>query len=248
MLRGDVALDDLRRFLLEGVLMKDFDHPNVLSLIGVCMQRDGLPLIVLPYMKNGDLKSFITTQSREFTLKDLLTFALNVAEGMAYLSERKFVHRDLASRNCMVDERNVVKVSDFGLSRDIYEREYYSTKDKTVKLPVKWMAPESFRRQIFTTKTDVWSFGVLVWELVTRGEVPYGSVDNWDLLRYIDTGKRLNQPHFTPDEVYGLMLQCWHSDPDNRPDFKTLVEELKQILQIPYQSSDVKPLYLEIIG
>ncbi|XP_077993209.1 uncharacterized protein LOC144447178 [Glandiceps talaboti] len=236
MLKGDMKLEDFRTFMMEGLIMKDFDHQHVLPLLGVCLQRGGIPLIVLPYMKNGDLKSFITNPQKDFVLKDLLTYGLHIAEGMAYLSEMKFVHRDLAARNCMVDEMEIVKISDFGLSRDLHEKDYYSSMDKSIKLPVKWMAPESFRRRVFTTKTDVWAFGILLWELITRGEIPYGTVDSWDLLRYLSTGKRLNQPQYATDDLYGIMLQCWNNDPDERPDFKTLAVELRQLLRLPTPS------------
>ncbi|XP_006812809.2 hepatocyte growth factor receptor-like [Saccoglossus kowalevskii] len=230
-LKNDMDLNDVRRFIEEGLLMKDFDHPNVLSLIGVCVEKDGAPLIVLPFMKNGDLKAYIDNPNKVFSVKNLATYALHVARGMAYLSDRKCVHRDLAARNCMVDEKEVVKVSDFGLSRDLYESDYYSSLDKSVQLPVRWMAPESFRKKIYTSKSDVWAFGILLWELLTRGETPYGAVQSWDILNYLNKGNRLQKPMYAPDELYRLMQKCWEDDPNERPNFHTIVRDLEKLLQ-----------------
>ncbi|XP_070531998.1 hepatocyte growth factor receptor-like isoform X1 [Ptychodera flava] len=158
---------------------------------------------------------------------------------MRYLSEiHRMVHRDLAARNCMVDETKKVKVGDFGLSRDIYESDYYVCNDKNAKLPAKWMAPECFRKQHYDTKTDVWAYGVLLWELMTRGETPYPAIDNWDLVDYLDKGKRLQKPPYTPDEVYDVMHACWQLDPDLRPDFKDIVHTVDNILKSADEESE----------
>ncbi|XP_070557610.1 hepatocyte growth factor receptor-like isoform X2 [Ptychodera flava] len=224
-------IDDVRKFLEEGIMMKDFKHPNVLSLIGVCIDDDDCPMIVLPYMKHGDLKSFIEKPERELTVGKLVTYSLHIAQGMEYLSKLKFVHRDLAARNCMVDESETVKVSDFGLSRDIYEREYYASEDKKAKLPIRWMPVESIKKSIFNVKTDVWSYGVLVWELLTRGELPYASIDNWDIPSYLERGRRLPQPAYAPDDLYEVLLRCWHENPAERPEFESVVGQLRNILE-----------------
>ncbi|XP_077977340.1 hepatocyte growth factor receptor-like [Glandiceps talaboti] len=244
-LKKNTNIDDVRKFLEEGIMMKDFDHPNVLSLIGVCIDEDQSPLIILPYMKYGDLKSYIEITDREFTLGKLITFSLNVAQGMAYLASLKFVHRDLAARNCMVDESETIKVSDFGLSRDIYEREYYASEDKKAKLPIRWMPLESITNNIYNVKTDVWSYGVLVWELLTRGELPYASVDSWDISNYLEKGKRLPQPAYAPDVLYELLLKCWHQDPSQRPDFSDICQQLQDLLSNGEQ--DDENYYLQLV-
>ncbi|XP_030633319.1 macrophage-stimulating protein receptor [Chanos chanos] len=224
-------VEEVEQFLKEGILMKGFHHTNVLSLLGILLPHEGLPLVVLPYMKHGDLRHFIRCENRNPTVKDLIGFGLQVAKGMEYLAQKKFVHRDLAARNCMLDESYTVKVADFGMARDVFDKEYYSVQDhRKAKLPVKWMAIESLQTQKFTSKSDVWSFGVLMWEMLTRGASPYPEVDPYDITHYLLKGRRLPQPQYCPDLLYAIMLQCWDPDPERRPSFTTLVSEILAIL------------------
>ncbi|XP_036389774.1 macrophage-stimulating protein receptor-like isoform X1 [Megalops cyprinoides] len=224
-------VEEVEQFLREGILMKGFHHPNVLSLLGILLPQEGLPLVVLPYMKHGDLRHFIRSEKRNPTVKDLIGFGLQVAKGMEYLAQKKFVHRDLAARNCMLDESYTVKVADFGMARDVLDKEYYSVQDqRKAKLPIKWMAIESLQTQKFTTKSDVWSFGVLMWEMLTRGASPYPEVDPYDITHYLLKGRRLPQPQFCHDSLYAIMLQCWNPEPEMRPTFATLVSEVTKIL------------------
>ncbi|XP_060079157.1 hepatocyte growth factor receptor-like [Ylistrum balloti] len=226
---------DVQSFLEEAMRMKDFHHDNVLTLTGICFGMDDMPLVVLPYMSHGDLLSYIRNEQNNPTIKDLIVYGIDIAQGMDYLSGLKFVHRDLAARNCMLDENFKALVADFGLSRDIYERDYYSSDNKKSKLPVKWMAPECLEKGNYNSKSDVWSFGICLWELMTRGVNPYPEVDNWDVLRYIKAGRRMPQPPFCPDTLYKIMTKCWMFNPNERPTFSELAHEVREMVTVLQQ-------------
>ncbi|XP_075551253.1 hepatocyte growth factor receptor-like isoform X1 [Dermacentor variabilis] len=237
---------DCQQFLKEALIMKDFIHVNVLPLIGLCLdERDGL-MVITPYMKHGDLHSYLRNEKNSPTLRNLITFGIHVAEGMEYLAHLKFVHRDLAARNCMLSEELIVRIADFGLSRDVYEKDYYSEQDRKTKLPVKWMSPESLEAGVYDHKTDVWSYGVLLWELMTRGAAPYAHVDNWDMLSFLKNGRRMQQPYFCPDQLYAIMLQCWELDPEKRPTFARLAADVASVITNLEKKEDDKSIILNV--
>nr|CAB3263366.1 uncharacterized protein LOC780869 [Phallusia mammillata] len=227
--------EDIEKFLREGVMMRGLDHPNVLSLLGVCMDADmehrkTSPLIVLPFMENGDLRTYLRDGNNVLTVLHLLRFCADVAKGMAYLAEKKFVHRDLAARNCMVDSNESVRVADFGLSRDLFDRDYYRSSVKT-QLPLKWMPPESIKYGKYGEKSDVWSYGVVIWEIMTRGAIPYPTVQAVDILQYLGEGKRMERPECCPAKLYKITAKCWMEEPDSRPTFEELVNMTSNLVR-----------------
>ncbi|KAK7176889.1 hypothetical protein R3I93_000971 [Phoxinus phoxinus] len=231
--------EDLESFLKEAEIMKHFDHVNVVKLLGVVLERDPessiiVPLVILPFMKHRDLHSFLkATRYGDVPMclpyQRLLHFMIDIAAGMEYLSLQGFLHRDLAARNCMLGDDLRVCVADFGLSKQIYSSNYYRHKNWTVKLPVRWMALESVSDNIFTTKSDVWSFGITMWEITSRGKTPYPGVSNYELLDFLEKGHRLTQGD-NDNTLYEVMLSCWHRDPSQRPGFGELGQSLKALL------------------
>lgn len=233
---GTKNMDQIKEFLKEGLIMKDYNHLNVLPLIGVAIQVCN-PMIVLPFMENGDLKKYIENPNNALTVRDLVYFAYQVACGMNCLAcgDSKvhvppLVHRDLAARNCMIDGNLVVKIADFGLARGLNNNGCYVAM-KNRPMPIKWMAPEAMQHNKFTTMSDVWSFGVVLWELMTRGAVPYAEIPNEYLFVKLMIGYRLLKPPNCPDEIYTLMQECWMGPPSQRPGFAQLQYRLGCILQ-----------------
>ncbi|XP_056645512.1 insulin-like receptor [Diorhabda sublineata] len=219
-------------FLNEASVMKAFDTTHVVRLLGVV--SEGQPtLVIMELMANGDLKSYLRSHRPDMenynpnhnkhppTLKQILQMAIEIADGMAYLSAKKFVHRDLAARNCMVSENLVVKIGDFGMTRDIYETDYYRKGTKGL-LPVRWMAPESLKDGVFTSSSDVWSYGVVLWEMATLASQPYQGLANDQVLRYVIDGGVMERPENCPDKLYTLMRYCWQHKPSSRPTFLKL--------------------------
>ncbi|XP_038054123.1 hepatocyte growth factor receptor-like [Patiria miniata] len=218
------------RFLDEGFIMTRFDHVNVMGLLGLTFDTDNNPLLVLPFMANGDLKKFMIKKKKSMPTSLLLRFASHVALGMSYLAQHKFVHRDLAARNCMVDGDLLVKIADFGLSRDVQESDYYTSGDAQAKLPIKWMAPESMERRVYNARTDAWSYGVVLWEIFSRGERPYPGVANKDVFDILRSGQRMDAPKDCPPQVYRIMERCWQDNPKSRCTFSQIVNELDDLL------------------
>eukprot|EP00731_Ephydatia_muelleri_P030153 Em0021g676a len=247
---GLFTMRDLHNMMSEILKMQDFSHPHVMTLMGMSFDAANTPSMVMPYMANGSLLSYLKMNRALLLVVDvaadvdrlhasqkLLTrTCCQVAKGMEYLSAQKFVHRDLAARNCMIDADGVIKVGDFGLSEDVYISGYFrlDKESRGVKLPFKWLAPESIQDGVFNEKTDVWSFGVTCWEVFTVGSVPYPGLDPCDLPTFLRNGRRMEKPQNAAcsEAIYSLMLRCWDSDPEDRPTFAKIAVTISKALQI----------------
>uniref|UniRef100_A0A1A8IE89 Proto-oncogene tyrosine-protein kinase receptor Ret n=1 Tax=Nothobranchius kuhntae TaxID=321403 RepID=A0A1A8IE89_NOTKU len=251
MLKENASHSELRDLLSEFTLLKQVNHPHVIKMYGACSQ-DGPLYLIVEYAKYGSLRNFLresrkvgpsymgrdanrnssyleNPDDRALTMGDLISFAWQISRGMQYLAEMKLVHRDLAARNVLVAEGRKMKISDFGLSRDVYEEDSYVKRSKG-RIPVKWMAIESLFDHIYTTQSDVWSFGVLLWEIVTLGGNPYPGIAPERLFNLLKTGYRMERPENCSEEMYNLMLRCWKQESDKRPTFSDISKELERMM------------------
>uniref|UniRef100_A0A665TD83 receptor protein-tyrosine kinase n=1 Tax=Echeneis naucrates TaxID=173247 RepID=A0A665TD83_ECHNA len=246
MLKADATEKDLSDLISEMEMMKMIGkHKNIINLLGACTQ-DGPLYVVVEYASQGNLREYLRARrpvgleywsgSRRSSLgsleiRELVSAAYQVARGMAYLASKKCIHRDLAARNVLVTEDNVMKIADFGLARDIHHIDYYK-KTTNGRLPVKWMAPEALFDRIYTHQSDVWSFGVLLWEIFTLGGSPYPGVPVEELFKLLKEGHRMEKPSACTQELYLMMRDCWHAVPSRRPTFQQLVEDLDRTLSL----------------
>ncbi|XP_069595251.1 insulin receptor [Ranitomeya imitator] len=236
------SLRERIEFLNEASVMKGFSCHHVVRLIGVVSK--GQPtLVVMELMGHGDLKSYLRSLRPDAennpgrpapTIQEMIQMAAEISDGMAYLNAKKFVHRDLAARNCMVAEDFTVKIGDFGMTRDIYETDYYRKGGKGL-LPVRWMSPESLKDGVFTTFSDVWSFGVVLWEITSLAEQPYQGLSNEQVLKFVMDGGSLEQPENCHPRLHSLMQMCWQYNPKMRPTFLEIIQMLKDDLHSSFQ-------------
>ena len=248
-LKEETSSEIIQDFIDEAKLLFTFDHPNILTIYGVCMTE--MPYqMVFEYMDEGDLTQFLrmrasSTQRRllnafnyrsrtessfsndppSLSKTQLLHICNQIASGMKYLSEKNHIHRDLACRNCLVRSDLTVKIGDFGMSRNLYSKDYYRINGHAV-LPVRWMSPESLIYGKFSIEGDVWSFGIVMWEVFSFALQPYYGISNEEVTEAIRHGKMLHRPDDCPTEVYKIMKECWNMDPMERPTFEELYTEL----------------------
>ncbi|XP_044741574.1 tyrosine-protein kinase transmembrane receptor Ror2 [Chrysoperla carnea] len=250
MLKDEASQDLQVDFEREACLLAEFDHPNIVKLLGVCAV--GRPMCLLfEYMGRGDLNEFLRTCSPNnyvlraggmvlndgsdvwrdvrLTHRDQLSVAQQVAAGMVYLSDRKFVHRDLATRNCLIDDNMIVKIADFGLSQKIYLQDYYKG-DEQDAIPVRWMPLESILYNKYTIESDVWAFAVCLWEIFSFALQPYYGMTHEEVVKFVKEGNMLACPDNTPSSVYKLMQRCWAHKPSDRPSFRTIYATLEEII------------------
>ncbi|XP_027851804.2 focal adhesion kinase 1 isoform X4 [Aphis gossypii] len=221
---ADMATTD--KFLEEAYIMQQFDHPHIIRLIGVCCSP---PVwIVMELAKLGELRAYLQNNQAHLDLATLILYSYQLSTALSYLESKKFVHRDIAARNVLVSSHHCVKLADFGLSRWVQDQSYY--KASKGKLPIKWMSPESINFRRFTTASDVWMFGVCMWEILMMGVKPFQGIKNNDVIGKIENGERLALPPKCPPRLYSLMSQCWSFEPSKRPTFKDVKEVLNEIL------------------
>ncbi|XP_068700593.1 ephrin type-A receptor 5-like isoform X3 [Montipora foliosa] len=229
-------------FLSEASIMGQFNHPNVIQLTGVVTQSRPM-MIVTEFLANGSLDYFLKSRKGELSTTQLLGMAKDVACGMVYLSEMNFIHRDLAARNILVGDNMSCKVSDFGLSRELADdnpESEYETQGG--KIPVRWTAPEALQHRTFSSASDVWSYGILLWEIMSFADRPYWEWNNYDVINRVKTGYRLPPPMSCPKVVHDLMLNCWDSDKNKRLKFSDIVTRIDELLGSPEAfSSDLLP-------
>ncbi|XP_023008108.1 fibroblast growth factor receptor 3 isoform X2 [Maylandia zebra] len=246
MLKDDATDKDLSDLVSEMEMMKMIGkHKNIINLLGACTQ-DGPLYVLVEYASKGNLREYLRARrppgmdysfdtckipDEQLTFKDLVSCAYQVARGMEYLASQKCIHRDLAARNVLVTEDNVMKIADFGLARDVHNIDYYK-KTTNGRLPVKWMAPEALFDRVYTHQSDVWSYGVLLWEIFTLGGSPYPGIPVEELFKLLKEGHRMDKPANCTHELYMIMRECWHAVPSQRPTFRQLVEDHDRILSM----------------
>uniref|UniRef100_A0A673AXH7 receptor protein-tyrosine kinase n=1 Tax=Sphaeramia orbicularis TaxID=375764 RepID=A0A673AXH7_9TELE len=257
MLKEGATASEYRALMSElKILIHIGHHLNVVNLLGACTKPGGPLMVIVEYCKHGNLSSYLKSKRGEYspykrwasaeedvkssdedhlTMEDLICYSFQVAKGMEFLSSRKCIHRDLAARNILLSENNVVKICDFGLARDVYKDPDYVRKGDA-RLPLKWMAPETIFDRVYTTQSDVWSFGVLLWEIFSLGASPYpGVCIDESFCRRLKEGTRMRPPEYATTEIYQTMLDCWLDRPTDRPTFAELVEHLGNLLQASAQ-------------
>ncbi|XP_053229683.1 tyrosine-protein kinase BTK [Podarcis raffonei] len=207
-------------FIEEAKVMMNLSHEKLVQLFGVCTKERPI-LIVTEYLSKGCLLTYLRDTRRSLQGTELLEMCKDVCEAMGYLESKQFLHRDLAARNCLISEQGVVKVSDFGLSRYVLDDDYISSMGS--KFPVRWSPPEVLLYSKFSSKSDIWAFGVLMWEIYTLGKMPYERFSNSETTEHVTKGLRLYRPQLASERVYAIMYSCWHEKADERPTFQVLL-------------------------
>ncbi|XP_044180640.1 tyrosine kinase receptor Cad96Ca-like [Acropora millepora] len=243
MVKANASESDKRDLKSELELMKRFKpHAHVIKLLGCVTESEPL-LVLIEYVPYGDLLGYLRKSrglndtyykdpdikpKTSLTSQQLMKFAWQIADGMSYLSLRKVIHRDLAARNVLVGEKETCKITDFGMARDVQEESIYERKTKG-RLPVKWTAYESLLYGQYTTKSDVWSYGVVLYEISTIGGSPYPRIEGRKIVSLLQQGYRMPKPEHVDNDLYQIMMNCWQSEPEARPSFNDLTQQLKRM-------------------
>uniref|UniRef100_T1JCR9 receptor protein-tyrosine kinase n=1 Tax=Strigamia maritima TaxID=126957 RepID=T1JCR9_STRMM len=226
-----------KELIQEAKLLTTLKHQHIVCFYGLVKMEEKL-LMLFEFMDQGDLNTYLRNHSpnnpeneTEASLKQLTNMAWQIASGGQYLASQHFIHRDLATRNCLVNKKLTVKIGDFGMSRDVYTSDYYKVGGQTL-LPVRWMPPEALLYRRFSIQSDVWSFGVVLWEIFTFGQQPWYCYTNHEAVQQIINGRLLPSPRNTPDELYRIMLNCWHQQPNERITMKEIQRKLNHLIEV----------------
>lgn len=243
-LKDNASAKDKRDFLNElSILKRVGKHENVVCLVGACHIK-GVMYVAMEYAKHGDLRTFLRHSRRLTSLHEydntsspflhtalrpqsLIKLSLDTAKGLKHLAEKQIIHRDVAARNVLLGDKLVAKIADFGLSKN--DQTYVKT--SSTRVPIRWMAVESLFNNTYTLQSDVWSFGILLWEIFTLGGTPYSSIDSQQLFTYLKDGHRLRKPRLCDQDMYAMMLQCWNDIPERRPTIDELTARLQRMLE-----------------
>eukprot|EP00731_Ephydatia_muelleri_P017701 Em0010g799a len=224
----DDGMPEKEKFLQEAEILKQYEHPNIVKLIGVSWDTEPV-LIVMELMPGGSLLDYLRKKAAQMSKGKLLHMSIDACSGMEYLESKNCIHRDLAARNCLVGENDIVKISDFGMSREQDDGIYTVHSGGSRQIPIKWTAPESLNCGTYTSASDVWSFGVLLWEVYSSGSAPYPGMSNTEAKNQVDSGYRMPPPPGCPKEVHSIMNRCWMYEPEDRPNFTGVLEMLKAL-------------------
>jgi len=222
----ELISDKLKDFVQEASILIPIKHPNCLRCYGI-FENSGKYYIVTEYAARGSLLDLLRKNRNSYNQQQLLKMASDASKGMHYLESMKIVHRDLSARNLLVDENGIVKVADFGLSRNTDDNQYKATDSTSV--PIRWTSPEATHYGKYSSKSDVWSYGVVLYEIITFGKNPYAGMSNQQVVDEVEKGYRMPIPEGCPENLYHLMLQCWNENPEERPNFLQIKKELDEM-------------------
>lgn len=227
----------IRSFLTEACLMTALKHKNLVQLIGITIEPN--ICLVTEYMEKGSLSEYLRTRGRQrVTLMDQIRFAKDTCAGMAYLESKKVVHRDLAARNILISKDYVAKVCDFGLASKEKFSDIYMNSGSGCRIPIKWTAPESLRQGEFSSKSDMWSFGILLYEIYSFGRLPYPKIPMADVVKYVESGYRMDPPEGCPPKIYTIMRRAWSAEPEDRPSFIDVLKEIEELAKDTPDTTD----------
>lgn len=231
------TVPDPKRFLEEADTLTDYDHPNIVKLIGVVSTK---PIMIILELCKDELLAFLRKHGSLIEVGQYCKMAAEAAAGMDYLHGKNCIHRDLAARNCLIGNDGAVKISDFGMSRMTEgEDDVYMVNTTAKQIPIKWTAPEALTKMTYVLATDVWAFGILLWEIFSCGKMPYPGMNNRECKNaVINDGYRMQAPEGTPDQVEQLMSECWQAKPEERPTMADIVDFLKEVLEF-YPDEDL---------